>query len=102
MRSRAGDDLSVDLLGRPPPGMLCLADRGFYSFTAWQKACATGADLLWRVKDNLKLEPVTDLPDGSWLADVFDSVADRRRRHPIRVRAVEYTIADGREPTGPY
>ncbi len=94
--------LSVDLLGRLRAGMLCLADRGFYSFTAWRNATATGADLLWRVKDNLKLAPVTDLSDGSFLADVFDSVADSARRHPVRVRVIEYTIADGREPAGPY
>ena len=94
--------LSVELLGRLQPGMLCLADRGFYSFKAWQKACSTGADLLWRVNDNLILEPVKDLPDGSWLADVFDSIADRRRQHPARVRVVGYTIEDGRDPTGPF
>ena len=94
--------LSVELLGRLAPGMLCLADRGFYSFKAWENACGTGADLLWRVKDNLKLEPVQDLPDGSWLAEVFDSVADQRRRRPVRVRVISYTIEDGRDPTGPY
>jgi len=94
--------LSTELLGRLAPGMLCLADRGFYSFTAWRDAEATGADLLWRVKDNLKLDAVEDLPDGSWLADVFDSVADRRRQHPLRVRVIEYSIEDGREPSGPY
>ena len=94
--------LSVELLGRLQPGMVCLADRGFYSHTAWQGACATGADLLWRVKDNLKLEAVTDLADGSFLADVFDSVTDRRREHPMRVRVIEYSIADGRKPSGPY
>ena len=92
----------AELLGRLEPGMLCLADRGFYSFTAWENARGTGADLLWRVKDNLKLEPVEDLSDGSWLADVFDSVADQRRRRPVRVRVVSYTIEDGRDPTGPY
>jgi hypothetical protein len=94
--------LSVELLGRLRPGMLCLADRGFYSFKAWENVCGTGADLLWRVKDNLKLEPVEDLPDGSWLADVFDSVADQRRRRPVRVRVVSYTVEDGRDTTGPY
>ena len=92
----------AELLGRLEPGMLCLADRGFYSFTAWENARGTGADLLWRVKDNLQLEPVEDLPDGSWLADVFDSTTDRARRHPVRVRVVSYTIEDGRDPTGPY
>ena len=94
--------LAGELLTRLQPGMLCLADRGFYSFTAWRTASATGADLLWRVKDNLRLEPVAELPDGSWLADVFDSVADRARRHPVRVRVIEYTVDDGRDPTGPY
>jgi hypothetical protein len=93
---------SVELLGRLQPGMLCLADRGFYSFKAWQNACSTGADLLWRVNDNLTLEPVKDLPDGSWLAEVFDSKADRRREQPVQVRVVSYTIEDGRDPTGPF
>lgn len=93
---------STELLERLEPGMLCLADRGFYSFKAWETAAATGADLLWRVRDNLKLEPVADLPDGSYLAEVFDSVADRRRQHPIRVRVIEYTIEDGRETSGPF
>jgi len=93
---------SAELLGRLEPGMLCLADRGFYGFTAWENACGTGADLLWRVKDNLKLESVEDLPDGSWLADVFDSVTDKQRRRPVRVRVISYTVEDGRDPTGPY
>jgi hypothetical protein len=94
--------LATELLGRLRPGMLCLADRGFYSFTAWQNACGTGADLLWRVNGNLKLEPVKDLPDGSWLAEVFDSTADRGRQYPVRVRVIGYTIEDGREPTEPF
>ena len=93
--------LSAELLGRLEPGMVCLADRGFYSFTAWANASRTGADLLWRVKDNLRLEPVKELPDGSWMADVFDSKTDRRRVHPVRVRVISYTIEDGREPAGP-
>src|ERR1035437_6824036 len=94
--------LSVELLGRLRPGMLCLADRGFYCFTAWENACRTGADLLWRVKDNLILDPVKALPDGSFLADVFHSTTDRARRHPARVRVISYTIEDGRDPAGPY
>ncbi|MGI8869469.1 MAG: IS4 family transposase, partial [Mycobacteriales bacterium] len=94
--------LAAELLARLREGMLCLADRGFYSFTGWQSACAAGADLLWRVKDNLRLDPVQSLPDGSWLADIFDSVGDRKRQHPIRVRVIEYTVDDGRDPAGPF
>ena len=55
-----------------------------------------------RVRDSLGLEPVEELPDGSWLAEVFDSVADRRRQRPSRVRVIEYTVEDGRDPAGPY
>ena len=95
--------LTGDLLERGlDAGMLCLADRGFYSFQAWKKAVATGADLLWRVKDNLKLESIQDLVDGSYLAEVFDSVKDRKRQHPVTVRVIQYTIKDGRQPAGPF
>ena len=94
--------LSRRLIARLAAGMLCIADRGFYSFEAWQQATATGADLLWRVKDNLRLDPVEVLADGSWLAEVFHSSADRRRQRPITVRVIDYTIDDGRPETGPY
>lgn len=93
---------AAELLTRLEPGMLCVADRGFYSFAACERACSTGADLLWRVKGNPKLDPVKDSPDGSWLAEVFHSTADRGRQYPRRVRVIEYTVDDGREPTGPY
>ena len=29
-------------------------------------------------------------------------MADRARRHPVRVRVISYTIEDGRDPSGPY
>jgi hypothetical protein len=91
-----------ELLGRLSRGMCCLADRGFYSFEAWQAARATGADLLWRVQGNLRLEPIEELADGSWLAEVFHSTKDQGRKRPETVRVIEYTIEDGREPSGPF
>src|SRR3954470_14307945 len=36
-------------------GMLCLADRQFFGHALWREAATTGADLLWRVKRNLRL-----------------------------------------------
>ena len=36
-------------------GMLCLADRNFFGFALWVQARSTGADLLWRVKNNARL-----------------------------------------------
>lgn len=94
--------LSSELIARLGPGMLCLADRGFYAFTTWQQAIATGADLLWRVRDNLRLDPLEVLADGSYLAEVFHSTQDRHRRHPIAVRVIDYTIDDGRPDAGAY
>jgi len=94
--------LTSNLLDRLDKGMLVLADRGFYSFEAWQKASKTGADLCWRVKDNLTLTSTKDLPDGSYLGEVFHSTKDRQRLEPVTVRVIEYTIDDGRQPTGPY
>lgn len=100
-RSSDGErQLSVALLERLEPGMLCLADRGFYSYRAWQTATATGADLLWRVKTGksaVNLDPVEVLPDGSWLAEVRPPARDRAARGgPFTVRVVEYRIDDGR------
>jgi hypothetical protein len=74
-------------------GMLCLADRNFYGFELWSKARAQGADLLWRVKKNLRLPCEKALADGSFLSTVYGSEKDRRRnRHGVVVRVIEYTL----------
>jgi hypothetical protein len=89
------------LLDRLEPGMLLLADRGFFSYVLWRKAIGTGADLLWRVRtDKSAPKPihVDDLPDGSWLAHLRGlTPAAERRQEPMLVRVVDYTVEDGRE-----
>ena len=77
--------------------MLVMADRNFYSFKLWQKACASGAGLLWRVKSNLGLPVEQVLADGSYLSTVFDS-EDKRRRNGQRVRVIDYTLGDSAAP----
>jgi len=75
------------------PGMLCLADRLFFSYKLWKKAASTGADLLWRVKGDLRLDMEQRLPDGSYLSHVYPSSADRsNRRNGIPVRVIEYRL----------
>ena len=49
-------------------GMLCLADRFFPSYKLWQMAAKTGADLLWRTRQNARLDIDERLPDGSYLS----------------------------------
>jgi len=100
--STAENTLAGDLIDRLQPGMLLLADRVFCGFPVWQRPVATGADLLWRAKSNMLPRHVETLPDGSWLAEVCHSTKDTKRRHPITVRVIEYTIDDGREPAGPF
>lgn len=74
-------------------GMLCLADRNFYGFELWNKACATKADLLWRVKKNLRLPCEKMLSDGSYLSTVYASDKDRRhKRNGVTVRVIEYNL----------
>ena len=74
-------------------GMLCLADRNFYGFKLWNQAAATGADLLWRVKTNLRLPCQQRLPDGSYLSRVYGSAKDfRRRQNGVAVRVIEYQL----------
>lgn len=48
----------IDRLGK---GMLCLADRLFYSYDLWTQAVATGADLLWRVPSYVTLPRLKEL-----------------------------------------
>ena len=94
---------SRDLAGRLNPGMLVLADRGFYGFGLWQQAAPTGADLLWRVKTNLRPRFLKDLSDGSWLAQIIPtSGTDRRTTPPLTVRVIDYTIEDKRENPASY
>ncbi len=91
-------EMARELVSRLTPGMLVLADRGFYGFTLWRQAAATGADLLWRVKTNLRPQHVQTLPDGSWLARIVPtSGVNRRKTEPSMVRVIEYTLDDGRE-----
>jgi hypothetical protein len=75
------------------PGMLVLADRGFFGVDLWRTATATGADLLWRVRKDIVLAVVEQLPDGSYLSEIFDQRDIHHTRAGVRVRVVEYTIA---------
>jgi hypothetical protein len=82
-------------------GMLCLADRFFPGYELWRKAAQPGAELLWRVRQNARLEVDKRLSDGSYLSHIYPSTSDRRnRRKAIMVRVIEYRLKDvpGAEP----
>jgi len=88
----------VPALGK---GMLCLADRFFPGYDLWQTAAKTGADLLWRVRQNARLDVDQRLPDGSYLSRIYASTSDRRnQRKGIVVRVADYRLHNmpGSEP----
>ena len=89
------------------PGMLVLADRGFYSYDLWTTVRNTGVELVWRVKDDINLPALEWLPDGSYRAELIpaeltadlkkglrQSIPDEVR---IPVRVVEYMVTNRNE-----
>ena len=82
-------------------GMLRLADRFFPAYELWWKAAQTGAELLWRVRKNARLEVDKRLADRSYLSRIYRSTSDRRHgRKAVVVRVIEYRLKDvpGAEP----
>lgn len=87
--------LAKAVLGNLQPGMLCLADRQFFGFALWNQARETGADLLWRIKKNLRLACEEHLPDGSYLSRIYPSERDwRRKTNGVQVRVIDYCLQD--------
>lgn len=85
--------LAHEVVAALRPGMLCLADRQFFGHALWHVARAGGADLLWRVKSNLRLPRETVLADGSYLSTVYANEKDRRHRsNGVRLRVIEYRL----------
>ena len=98
-------ELAAGLAGSMEPGMLVIADRGFYGFEFWRDCLLTGADLLFRVASGLRLPVITALPDGSYLSEVASpkvrsagfrvplaEAADPANATHIPVRVIEYTV----------
>jgi len=89
---------------------LLIADRGFYSFAAFNAARAGGAQLLWRVKADLRLPLLEASPDGSYTSVLVnpkirgkarDALVEAARggddldpAKAVLVRVVEYTVPD--------
>ena len=85
--------LAKEVVQHLESGFLCLADRNFFGFELWQRACLTGADLLWRVKKNLVLPCEKRFKDGSYLSRIYPSIKDRRHHTSgVTVRVIEYTL----------
>jgi hypothetical protein len=93
--------LAKAVLPRLRNSMLCLADRNFFGFELWQLARGTGADLLWRMKKNMRMASEKRLPDGSYLSHVYPSERDwRHKTNGQVIRVIDYRLEgiEGSEP----
>ena len=74
---------------------LLTADRGFYSWQAWDTAQATGAALLWRAPTQLELPVVRVLSDGTYhTALIKPSVRGRRRERLLAAARAGQDLSD--------
>src|SRR5512132_2781107 len=63
-----GEGSLAPSLGRSlGPGMLLLVDQGLCSLQLWRTFQATGAELVWRCRQDVKLEVLEVFADGSWV-----------------------------------
>src|SRR5437867_4509765 len=91
--AKGENTLAKDVLGALDSAMLCLADRGFFGYEMWRQALATKAQLLWRIKKNIRLPCDKRLADGSYLSRIYPSEKDRKNQtNAIRVRVLEYRL----------
>lgn len=95
--------LAEPIVDRTDASMLVTADRNFYGYAFWQRACTTGAKLLFRVRHNLCLPREQELPDGSYLTTVYPSTKARRRKTDgVQVRVIEYALEGIPDPEPMY
>ncbi len=107
--------LARELYPELEPDWLLIADRNFYNWQDWCTAADTGAALLWRVKADLRLDPLEFYPDGSYrsvlvnpgirgkarekLLEAARAGADLDPGKARYVRVIEYEVPD-RESDG--
>lgn len=83
------------LLRSVAPDMLVMWDRGFHDFDMFQAVLRRHAHALGRLPAHVTPKHVRTLPDGSYLAYIYPSDYQRRKRgEHLLLRIVEYTITD--------
>jgi len=109
-QGQRGTGLARGLYRRLEPDWLLIADRNFYNWADWCAAADSGAQLLWRVKADLRLPVPQILPDGSYRSVLINpKIRDKGRVRLIEaaragqdldpaqaryVRVVEYQVPD--------
>jgi hypothetical protein len=75
------------------PGMLCLADRCYPGYELWKQTQATGAELVWRIREVVRLQETAELADGSYLARMYLKWrGERPVGEGLLVRVIDYQV----------
>jgi hypothetical protein len=85
------NSLALNVIPKLCSGMLCLADRLFMSWEIFDKAQKTGAELLFRARDDRKLPVEKRLPDRSYLSTIY-AYSDRKQESGIKVRVIDCEV----------
>lgn len=90
--------LALAVIPRLQPGMLLLGDRYYLGYDLFSNVTATGAAVLFRAKANVGLKPRKSLPDGSYLAKIYNGRSDRRSDGGTLVRVIRYRVTENGHP----
>jgi hypothetical protein len=90
--------LAAQVIEQLKPGMLCLADRLFPGYELWRQTRQTGAELLWRIQEKVRLDAIEYFADGSYLSHLYASWDGKRHYgEPIPVRVIDYEVEGHRD-----
>lgn len=88
--------LAKQVLPRLGPEMLCLADRYFPGYALWKQALDTGAELVWRIREKIRLPVEEELQDGSRRARFYPEWQNGKPRgEGLPVRVIDYQVDGG-------
>ena len=97
--------LAPSLAGSLGPGMVLLVDQGLCGLELWRRVQATGTELVWRCRQDVRLEVLEVLEvfgDGSWRSELCHSQpASKPASKRIAVRVVDYHLDDPGRPGQP-
>ena len=84
--------LAQELLPSLTKEMLLIEERGFVSYEWWARVASTGADILCRVRNNMRFPCHKRLADGSFISYLCPPKGVEGKKIPVRV--VEYAVKD--------
>lgn len=82
--------LAMTITNHLKPGMIVLADRLFMAFELFEKCRDTGAELLFRAREDRNLKKEQILSDGSYISTIHDSRKGSNKS--LKVRVIEFSL----------